>query len=68
MQDNAFPFGHKGLNTLSSETFRTLQMFNPHILTYNVNVQMKLLNPVLKKLHVESLAVSEWYFSNQHNL
>jgi hypothetical protein len=53
------------LDILSSGTFYILQLFNPHyILTYNLNVWMKLLNPVLKKLHVNSLAVSEQYFSN----
>jgi hypothetical protein len=39
-----------------------------HIVTYNLSVQMKLLNPVLKKLHTDSVAVPEWYFSNQDPL
>ena len=33
----------------------------PHyIVTYNLNVQLNLLNPVLKKLHIDSVAVRNW--------
>lgn len=38
------------------------------VYSYNLIVQIKLLNPVAKKLHADSLTVPKRYFSNQHPL
>ena len=51
------------------KNFTYFKRSTPHyIVTHNLNVQMKLLNPVLKKLHTDSVAVPEWNLSNQDPL